>query len=74
MQKLSQQLATEKSTNERMKTTYSSQVSQQSTEFKKMTLELSKLKVHVVSEGEKSPGWNLPPLHVLKSWCHMLSW
>lgn len=45
MQKLSQQLTAEKSANERIKTTYSSQVSQLSAESKKLIHEVSKLKV-----------------------------
>lgn len=45
MQKLSQQITAEKSANERMKRSFSSQVSQQSSEAKKLSMELSRLKV-----------------------------
>lgn len=45
VQKLSQQIAAEKNSTEKVKKSYSSQISHQSAEAKKMALELSKLKV-----------------------------
>lgn len=47
MQKLSQQIKNEKSIAERMKHSHNSEALQQSTEAKKMTMEISKLKVAI---------------------------